>query len=79
MKVINVRKQDNRLFRVEVQPPIGKGNVKVIRDVTQEELDEVVEAERLFRTKLIAHLKEVRRVLIEECGHSPESFPPIVE
>lgn len=79
MDTVKIINRDGKDYKLVVLTPTGKGNPTIITGLTKEGAEELAQYHRERRQRLCDHLREVRRVLIEECGRSPDSFTPIVE
>ena len=79
METVKVIKTEDRHYTVEVLAPCKGGNVTRFTGLSKSQADIVSDAQKLHRTKLLAHLREVREVLVNRYGADPQKFDPIVE
>jgi hypothetical protein len=79
METVRIKQQSNRLYSIQELVPVGGSWVTVGRDYTKEEAEGLLPRTLQFRQKKVAHLKDVRQLLVKDYGADPQSFDPIVE
>ena len=79
METVKLKKQPNGQYSVLELVPIGGRWTIVGRDMKLDKAKGSLPRHQAFRTRKIAHLREVRAILVNDYGKDPQKFEPIVE